>query len=118
MPIDIIEYDDAGRILQVGTSRPENIQLDVAAGKRILVGAADPLTQYVRDGAVAPRPLAGAVLDGMTLRQLPAPCQLILDGTPYPCPDEVCELSFAHPGRHQIVVDAFPMQTAVFEVTT
>ncbi|OHX10511.1 hypothetical protein BI347_22305 [Chromobacterium sphagni] len=118
MPIDIIEYDDAGRIVQTGTSRPENIQLDEAAGKRILIGVADPVTQYVRAGAIVPRPPASAVLDGMTLRQLPAPCRLILDGTPYPCPEESCELSFAHPGRHQIVVEAWPQQTAIFEVTT
>ncbi|MGC0155880.1 hypothetical protein ACPRNU_25800, partial [Chromobacterium vaccinii] len=79
---------------------------------------ADPVTQYVRDGAIAPRPPATAQLDGLVLRQLPAPCWLYIDGAEYRCADAVCELSFAHPGRHVVVVEAFPAQTAVFEVTT
>ncbi|KMN48789.1 hypothetical protein VL04_17675 [Chromobacterium violaceum] len=116
--INIIEYDETGRILQTGLAPLENVEVEFALGKLLLQGEADPLTQYVADGAIAPRPPNSTVLDGMVLRNLPAPCRLIVDGVEYDCPDAECALSFSLPGLHHVVVDAFPAQQAVFEVTT
>ncbi|AVG17017.1 hypothetical protein CFN79_14795 [Chromobacterium vaccinii] len=59
-----------------------------------------------------------ARLDGMVLRDLPAPCVLVLDGTPYDCDDTECELSFSLPGLHHVQVEAWPVQSAAFEVAT
>ncbi|MEN7429149.1 hypothetical protein VA599_00240 [Chromobacterium sp. TRC.1.1.SA] len=117
--ISIIEYDDAGRILQTGLASLENVEVEFALGKLLLQGEADPLTQYVRsDGVIEARPHNPARLDGMVLRDLPAPCVLMLDGTSYDCDDTECELSFSLPGLHHIQVEAWPMQSAVFEVAT
>ncbi|MGD1827328.1 Phage protein [Chromobacterium violaceum] len=116
--INIIEYDDAGRILQTGVASRENVEVEFALGKPLLQGEADPLTQYIAGGEVAPRPVNPARLDGMVLRDLPAPCRLILDGVEYDCDDAECELSFALPGLHHIQVEAWPAQSATFEVAT
>lgn len=117
--MDVVQYDPAsGRIIQVGTSRAENVAIDVQRGQSIVVGRADALTEYVHAGQIVPRPVNHAWLDGTTLRDLPAPCQIIIDGQGYDCADVECALSFAHPGAHVVVVEAFPVQTAMFEVTT
>ncbi|WP_406850151.1 hypothetical protein [Chromobacterium phragmitis] len=117
--ISIIEYDDTGRILQTGVASLENVEVEYASGKLLLQGEADPLTQYIRsDGVVEARPPNPARLDGMMLRDLPAPCVLVVDGTPYDCDDVECELSFALPGLHHIQVEAWPAQSATFEVAT
>ncbi|MEO4030686.1 hypothetical protein ABH313_21875 [Chromobacterium vaccinii] len=117
--ISIIEYEDGtGRILQTGVASRENVEVEFAMGKPLLQGEADPLTQYIVDGDVAPRPSNPARLDGMVLRDLPAPCVLMLDGALYDCDDTECELSFSLPGLHHVQVDAWPMQSALFEVAT
>lgn len=118
--ISIIEYDEeTGRILQTGLASLENVEVEFAMGKPLLQGEADPLTQYVRsDGVIESRPPNPARLDGMVLRDLPVPCVLVLDGTPYDCDDAECELSFSLPGRHYIQVESWPAQSAAFEVAT
>ncbi|MGY8624353.1 hypothetical protein [Chromobacterium violaceum] len=117
--ISIIEYEEeTGRILQTGLASLENVEVEFALGKLLLQGEADPLTQYIAGGAVAPRPENPARLDGMVLRDLPAPCRLIVDGVEYDCPDAECELSFALPGLHHVQVEAWPAQSATFEVAT
>lgn len=117
--ISIIEFDETGRILQTGLASLENVELEISLGKHILQGEADPLTQYIRsDGAIESRPPNPARLDGMVLRYLPAPCVLVLDGAAYDCDDVECELSFSLPGLHHVQVEAWPMQSAVFEVAT
>ncbi|VEB43007.1 Uncharacterised protein [Chromobacterium violaceum] len=117
--ISIIEYDEeTGCILQIGVAPRENVEVEFAMGKPLLQGEADPLTQYIAGGEIAPRPANPTRLDGMVLRDLPAPCRLILDGVEYNCDDAECELSFALPGLHHIQVDAWPAQSAVFEVVT
>lgn len=116
--INIIEYDETGRILQTGLASLENVELEVSLGKRIVQGEADPLTQYIRSDAIESRPPNPARLEGMVLRDLPAPCVLVLDGTAYDCDDAECELSFSLPGLHHVQVEAWPMQSAVFEVAT
>ncbi|MBM2883900.1 hypothetical protein JFK97_05810 [Chromobacterium phragmitis] len=117
--MEIVQFDpETGRIIQTGTSRPENIEIDRAHGQSIIEGIADALTEYVRNGAIAPRPASPARLDGMTLRDLPVPCRIIIDGQSYDCADAECALSFAHPGLHVVSVEAWPAQSATFEVAT
>lgn len=117
--ISIIEYDETGRILQTGLAPRENVEIDFAQGKLLLQGEADPVTQYIRgDGMIESRPVNTVRLDGMVLRDLPVPCRLIVDGVEYACSDTECQLSFSLPGLHHIVVDGFPAQLAVFEVST
>ncbi|PRP71512.1 hypothetical protein BUE93_05805 [Chromobacterium amazonense] len=119
MRLNIIEYDpQSGRIVQTGRSRPENLALEIEAGKAMLEGEADPATQYVVNQTLTPRPPNPARLDGLCLRALPAPCQIVIDDTVYDCPDTECELSFAHPGLHRVGVEAFPLQSAYFEIST
>ncbi|WP_225547308.1 hypothetical protein [Chromobacterium violaceum] len=119
MRIDIIEYDpETGRIQQTGNSPPENVAQAMRAGKSLIEGVADPLTQYVLNGRLAARPRNPARLEGLTLRDLPVPCEVVIDGRVYPCPDAECELSFGRAGQHEIWVQAWPVQEAYFEVTT
>ncbi|POB00170.1 hypothetical protein C2134_02965 [Chromobacterium sinusclupearum] len=114
--ISIIEYDEAGCIVQVGIAPLENVELEFAMGKALLQGEADPAQHYVRDGEILLRPDNPARLDGLTLHSLPVPCRIIIDGQSYDCADAECELSFAHPGRHSITVEAWPARAASWEV--
>ncbi|WP_141111122.1 hypothetical protein [Chromobacterium haemolyticum] len=116
--MDVIEYDPAnGRVLQFGTSRPENIAIDIAAGKCIIQGVADPHTQYVWQGQVVSRPGNPARLVGFELRGLPAPCRIVINGESYTCLEKECALSFGAPGEYCVEVQAWPLQAAVFMVT-
>lgn len=117
--INIIEYDETGRILQTGLASLENVELEISLGKRIVQGEADPLTQYIRSGGeIDARPPNPARLEGLVLRDLPVPCVLVLDGSAYDCDEAECELSFSLPGLHHVQVDAWPMQSSTFEVAT
>ncbi|MBM2884912.1 hypothetical protein JFK97_10985 [Chromobacterium phragmitis] len=115
--MDVVQFDPAtGRIIQTGSSRLENVEIDRACGQSIIAGMANALTEYVRDGAIVSRPSNPARLDGMTLRSLPVPCQIIIDGRVYECSDSECALSFSHPGHHVVTVEAWPMQSATWEI--
>lgn len=115
--MDVIEYDPAtGRVLQFGTSRPENVALDIAAGKSLIQGIADPHTQYIWQGRVVPRPVNPARLVGFDLRGLPAPCRIVINGESYTCLEKECALSFGAPGEYCVEVQAWPLQAAVFMV--
>jgi hypothetical protein len=86
-------------------------------GGSIVLGDGDPATSYVSDGAIVPRPANTAVLTGMNLTNLPVPCTISIDGTSHTCTDDHCDLEFTQPATYKVVVSAFPMLDATFEVT-
>jgi hypothetical protein len=86
-------------------------------GGRFVVGFGSAETHYVKGDEVLERPASTAVLDGMTLKSLPVPCTITLEGVEHDCTDDTCELSFSHPGTYTVTVSAWPMFDAIFEVT-
>lgn len=82
-----------------------------------LFGSGSFITDYVKDGQILPRPVSTATLNGMTLENLPNPCTITMQGNTHACTDPTCELSFSQPGTYTVVVSAFPMLDATFQVT-
>lgn len=90
---------------------------DAPAGGSIVIGNGSAATQYVSGGQIIPRPVNTATLAGMTLSNLPNPCTVTVQGTAHACTDGSCDLEFTQPGTYSVVVSAFPMLDATFQVT-
>ncbi|MBB2918111.1 hypothetical protein [Cupriavidus alkaliphilus] len=85
-------------------------------GKRFWPGWPDGATHYVKEGALVERPVNTARLDGMTLRDLPVPCVIVIDGARYDCDEPLAELDLSGPGMYAVTVEAFPALDASFVV--
>ena len=78
-------------------------------------GAWDGKTHYVLNGVATLRPDCPAVIDGLTLTDLPVPCVIDIDGTKYESDDATVELDLTA-GSHKITIIAFPYLDGVFNV--
>jgi hypothetical protein len=110
--------DATGKIMMWGSIPQFMIEYQTTpAGGSVVPGEGMPETHYVKDGQVLERPANPAVLDGMTLRNLPVPCVVMINAASHDCTDETVELSFSQPGTYPVVVSAFPALEATFMVT-
>jgi hypothetical protein len=111
--------DATGRIVYTGSvpGHMLDVQNIPEGGCRVDGAQGNPATEYVVGGAVVPRPANPTVLDGMTLKNLPVPCAILFEGVEHECTDSTCELSASHPGTYTVIVGAWPMVEATFEVT-
>lgn len=118
-------YEHSGRLLASLIFNPEpesaddprialQVEANGAAGAVFFDG--DEGSHYVSNGEVLPRPQNGAYLDGMTLRGLPVPCTISINGVDYECTDTDAELSFDQPGEYVVLVRAFPALDKEFTV--
>ncbi|WP_244832329.1 hypothetical protein [Caballeronia sp. TF1N1] len=120
MPINIAfaRFDDDGRIEFVGHTSPEGWERMLGyTAEYVVQGDADVDLDWVDGHVIKRRPENPTILDGMTLRNLPIPCQITVDGTTHDSQDETADLSFSQPGTYTVVVSAFPMLDASFQVT-
>ncbi len=110
---------ETGRIMAVVTCPPAMAASMAMPGEQAVYCAPDVMdtTHYVLHGAVQPRPTCPALLDGMTLRDLPVPCAIRINGVSYDCAEPTAELEFDQPGAYSIRVTAWPYRNADFEVT-
>lgn len=74
-------------------------------------------TKYFKDGAWHTIQENTAVLDGLVLKSLPIPCQIVIDGVKYMCEDGFAELEFVYPNTYQIAVQADYFKDKKFTVT-
>ncbi|CAG9228915.1 hypothetical protein [Burkholderia vietnamiensis] len=115
---DYLIHDSNGRIMTRARMPDAMIDIqDVPAGCTLVRAACDINLDWVEAGQVKPRPSNTATLDGMSLRNLPAPCTIEINGEAHDCTDKTADLSFSQPGTYRVVVSAWPMLDAVFEVT-
>jgi hypothetical protein len=115
---NFVMADAQGRIYMSASMPRYMVDLQLLpTGGSLVLGTGSFDTEYVSDGQILPRPANSATLDGMTLRNLPSPCTITLEGQTHDCTDDHCELSFSHPGTFTVKVSAWPMLEAVFEVT-
>lgn len=56
-------------------------------------------------------------LDGMTLKNLPIPSTITIDGVAYECTDEEAELEFVYPSTYTVVVTSKFYKSLTFKVT-
>lgn len=113
MNIEYIEYDNSGRIVGNHNLAPELYELN--KDKQLMVGKANPDTHYIKNGQITERPIQQTKLNGLTLSNLPVPCTILINGTPYECESDTAELEFDQPTIYTIRVEAWPYQD--FEVT-
>jgi len=105
--ISITYHTEAGEITGSLTASPDTVEPNKVGLWVYGVGNAE--TQYIKDGEITLRPTQLTALTGMTLNNLPTPCQIIIDGTSYDGVDEpTVELEFDTEGTHNIKVVAFP----------
>jgi hypothetical protein len=83
-----------------------------------IVGAWNGATHYVKNGEAEPRPANPAVLDNLTLRNLPVPCKIVINSSVYECDDTEVELDLPMAGNYFIQVKAFPYLDAEFQIET
>jgi hypothetical protein len=112
--INFVKHDATGRILFCGQVPASMIELQ---GDNVVIGVADPTLDYVLNGAIASRPANSAALVGMTLTRLPVPCSINIAGTIHESSEDTAELSFSLAGTYQVVVSAWPVLDASFQVT-
>lgn len=121
MEIDRTEYvmsDEAGRIIGFGSVPSSMFEHQLPPqGGALVVGTGDAESHWVQDGAIVARPPNTALIHGLALTRLPVPCTIVVDGMDHACDSDHCELSFSSAGTYAVVVRAFPMVDAHFEVT-
>lgn len=112
-----VRWAPGGRIVQTGSTSPVTLDAQIAAGEPVLRGTADPATQWVNGGRIADKTDAcPAVLDGLTLKNLPKPSMLVIEGELYEVADGVAELAFDYPGTYEVRVISGPFLDRVFKV--
>ncbi len=107
---------DTGEIVSVMTvtgsantrRRSRRATLDAGPYAGYVGGRHDGRTTYVLGEKPTPRPAQRTSLDGLTLRDLPAPCAIIINGQEYQCVDTVAELDLAGAAMYHIRVRAWP----------
>jgi len=113
-----IVYDDSGIILRSGQCPDSMVELQASApGERVMVGVADDSMHYIDGGEVADRMQMGAVLDGTTIRGLPNPSTIKIEGVKYIVTDGVAELEFPIPGVYRVRCRALHRIPQEFVVT-
>lgn len=113
----ITHYDDTGRITALSFVQEEVVGMMLHAGHKLVKGWHDEASAYISGNRPHKRPANPARLDGMTLRDLPVPCVVDIDGTAYSCETPSVELDLPYSKTYAVKVLAFPMQDAAFEVT-
>lgn len=109
-------YEPNGKINAVLEGDESVIELTKQMTESLWVdGFWDGKLYYVVDGTATLRPDCPAVLDGLTLTDLPVPCVIDIDGTKYESDDDTVELDLAA-GSHKITIIAFPYLDGVFNV--
>lgn len=131
--VAFVAYDAEGNILQFGHNSAAGIRLlEEVTGRAHLVvsngtmaGLSDAFVSAryvdVAAGILREKTPCPAVLDGMVLSNLPAPCRIEISQqshapTVYPVEETELELAFDHPGRHVVRVLATACLPGEFEV--
>ena len=105
-----IEYDTNGLIISHIQGIEEVVVPLREQGKQlILVDREYPYEDYyVKNEQVLERPNQQTKFTGLMLTDLPNPCTVTINGTPYECNSEVVELEFDQPTTYTILVQAWP----------
>lgn len=121
--VSFVRYDPAtGEI--TGSGSMPRFGFDHAVyvnGERLLEAVGQPETHYLDLATMTVRQKAPnpAVLEGMTLSNLPIPSAVVIEGERYEVTDGTAELAFDQTGRtYEVSVEAVPYLTKVFAVAT
>ena len=65
---------------------------------------------YIDNDTLKVKPKQQTELTGTTLSNLPVPCTILINGTPYECDSDIVELEFDQPTTYTIRVESWPYQ--------
>lgn len=117
--VSLYKVSGNGRIIQNIEVRSDTAVQLMINDPDLVEGSPDRETQYIKDGEITLRPTQLTTLTGMTLNNLPTPCQIIIDGISYDGVDSpTVELEFDETGTHNIKVVAFPYLDKEFTIET
>lgn len=116
--MNISIYEPNGFITAVITADPQTIELNKQTHDLWIDGAWDKNTHYIKNNQALERPACPATLDGLTLRNLPTPCKIVINDKEYDVTDKTVTLEFDYPGKYLIKVIAFPYLYGEFEIET
>lgn len=102
---NLTRFDASGKITCLVTVPASMRDLQ---GPNHIDGHFDAQTIYVVNGQALARPACPAVLDGFTLREMPAPSTLLINDQPHAVTEATVELAFAHPGVYTLRVVCWP----------
>lgn len=113
-----IVFDASGRILRYGDCPDDYIASQALDGETSIAydGDVSDISHYWNGDAVVERPANPAVLEGMSIKQIPLGSVIVIDGISYHVDDGVADLSFAMPGTYTVNVFSFPCRDTSFEV--
>lgn len=118
MKVNYIIYDEKnGEIVaNCQANVPDGI---VALDKNsyVTTGFIDPSEFYFANQKITPRPEQNTVLDGLTLRNLPVPSEIFVNGTRYKCDEETVELDLEE-GTYEVIIKSFPYKERIYEINT
>lgn len=106
-----IEHDEKGLITGSYHISHEIYELNKST-KNFVEGKGDIETHYVDvgTGEIEIRPQQQTKLTNTTLSNLPVPCTIHINGTPYECDSDTAELMFVQPASYKIRVESWPYQ--------
>lgn len=112
-------YNDDGRI-DYSVSGNEKVIADTIQNtpKNYVEGHWSSDSHYVVNGIVTARPVNPTVLDQLTLLNVPAPCKMFINETPYHINDSTVELELPMSTKYSIFIESFPFLDAEFEIET
>lgn len=112
--VKFIRYRERGEIYAWGEC--QQIIYEQMDGLKMLADASGE-THWVSDGEVLEKTPCPAFLDGLTLRDVPVPATVSIDGARYPTDEPVVELTFNHPGIYTVTIESIPHMPISFMVT-
>lgn len=102
-------YDITGKITGYLESE-DPAQIEVNKVGNWIPGQVNSETHYIKNGQIAERPIQQTKLTGLTLIDLPVPCTIFINDTPYECESDTAELEFDQPTSYTIRVEVWPYQ--------
>jgi hypothetical protein len=95
---------------------PSILHFQLLSDEAAIDGHFDGARFYVVDGQAVERGTFPVTIDGHTLRHLPVPCTVEIEGVVYIVEDGVAELEFVHPGPYAVKLSAVAFMDRVVEI--
>lgn len=110
---------ETGRIKQIFDGDPPALEATKENSPEPWIeGGFDWNTHYILNGVAVERPTNPAVLDNLTLKNVPAPCKILINSVAYDVDEETVELDLPMSAKYKIVIEKFPFLDAEFEIET
>jgi hypothetical protein len=115
--VSFVRHRPDGSIDMYGTMAKGFVEDHIDAGEPYLLAEGRMDTHYVGDGVLMDKTPGQAVLDGMTIKSLPIPAWVTIEGVTYEVTDGEAELEFTQPGTYAVQIRSVSQYPQTIEVT-